>query len=181
MGYNDRNSQGRQSNRNASRPPRQVTARPLPANYVDEAERVIRSLYDEQNKISTNKIRNLLSLVSEIYNRENLRTADTISEESASGLIALRIRMVYEAGRDDAVKLFLERAQLLEYIKGLGDSRAKLMDFAHYMEALVGLQQGGRYSGAGISEHPAFCPRQQRKNAPGRREQPSAGCACFRQ
>ena len=42
MGYNDRNSQGRQSNRNASRPPRQVTARPLPANYVDEAERVIR-------------------------------------------------------------------------------------------------------------------------------------------
>lgn len=137
MGYNDRNSQGRQSNRNASRPPRQVTARPLPANYVDEAERVIRSLYDERNKISTNKIRNLLSLVSEIYNRENLRTADTISEESASGLIALRIRMVYEAGRDDAVKLFLERAQLLEYIKGLGDSRAKLMGFGHYMEALV--------------------------------------------
>ena len=62
MGYNDRNSQGRQPNRNASRPPRQVTARPLPANYVDEAERVIRSLYDERNKISTNKIRNLLSL-----------------------------------------------------------------------------------------------------------------------
>ena len=124
MGYNDRNSQGRQPNRNAARPPRQVTARPLPANYVDEAERVIRSLYDERNKISTNKIRNLLSLVSEIYNRENLRTADTISEESASGLIALRIRMVYEAGRDDAVKLFLERAQLLEYIKGLGDSRS---------------------------------------------------------
>lgn len=51
MGYNDRNSQGRQSNRNASRPPREVTARPLPANYVDEAERVIRSLYDERNKI----------------------------------------------------------------------------------------------------------------------------------
>ena len=46
---------------------------------------------------------------------------------------------------------------------------------------LAGLQQGGRYSGAGISEHPAFCPRQQRKNAPGRRERPSAGCACFRQ
>ncbi|MFQ9054146.1 MAG: hypothetical protein ACLR5H_14320 [Oscillospiraceae bacterium] len=66
MGYNDRNSQGRQPNRNAARPPREVTARPLPANYVDEAERVIRSLYDERNKISTNKIRNLLSLVSEI-------------------------------------------------------------------------------------------------------------------
>lgn len=70
MGYNNRNSQGRQSNRNAARPPREITARPLPANYVDEAERVIRSLYDERNKISTNKIRNLLSLVSEIYNRE---------------------------------------------------------------------------------------------------------------
>ena len=44
MGYNDRNSQGRQSNRNAARPPREITARPLPANYVDEAERVIRSM-----------------------------------------------------------------------------------------------------------------------------------------
>lgn len=120
MGYNDRNSQGRQSNRNASRPPRQVTARPLPANYVDEAERVIRSLYDERNKISTNKIRNLLSLVSEIYNRENLRTADTISEESAAGLIALRIRMVYEAGARRCGKAVFGARAASGVYKGIG-------------------------------------------------------------
>ena len=130
--YNSRSSYGQQNEL-----PPEITPKKVPEDYVDEAERIMRSLMSQPKKVTTSKIRNLLSLVSEIYNRENLRTADTISEESAAGLIALRIRMVYEAGRDDAVKLFLERAQLLEYIKGLGDSRAKLMDFAHYMEALV--------------------------------------------
>ena len=31
----------------------------------------------------------------------------------------------------------MEKAQLLAYIKGIGNSRAEMIRFAHYMEALV--------------------------------------------
>ena len=156
MGYNDRNSQGRQPNRNASRPPRQVTARPLPANYVDEAERVIRSLYDERNKISTNKIRNLLSLVTDIYNDESIRTEDKLKPDSVVKLNLMRVRVAYEYGRDNGesvgkdkvypMKEFITQAHLREYLKGISTDRADLIRFAHYMEALVAFHRylGGK-------------------------------------
>ena len=32
---------------------------------------------------------------------------------------------------------FVEKAKLLEYIKGISSSRAEMIRFAHYMEALV--------------------------------------------
>lgn len=45
--------------------------------------------------------------------------------------------MLYEAGRDKDVKYFLEVAKLVEYLKDIGTSRAKLLNYFHYMEALV--------------------------------------------
>lgn len=115
----------------------EITAKPLPADYVDEAERVIRRFSEGSAKITTSKLRNLLSLVSDIYNRENLRTEKELLPESVTALSMMRIRTVYEAGRDDGVKEFVRTAAMLEYIKGIGTDRQKLIDFAHYMEALV--------------------------------------------
>ena len=89
-------------------------------------------------KITTSKIRNLLSLVSDIYNVEKLRTAeDELLPDSAAKLGMMRMRTAYEAGRDSAVKNFVEQAKLLQYIKGIGLDRYAFLDFAHYMEALV--------------------------------------------
>ncbi len=52
--------------------------RRLPANYVDEAERVINTLKAESNNgrlnITTSKIRAIHTLVTDIYNMESLRT-----------------------------------------------------------------------------------------------------------
>lgn len=58
----------------------------------------------------------------------------------------MRIRTAYEAGRDDTVKTFVEKARLLQYMKGIGSSREDLIRFAHYMEALVAYHRfyGGR-------------------------------------
>ena len=49
----------------------------------------------------------------------------------------LYVRIVYDAGREQAVTTFLETTKLLNYIKGIGNSRAEMIRFAHYMEALV--------------------------------------------
>ena len=150
-GYNNRSNYGARPQQNrpysAPVPPEEIKPLPLPKDYVDEAERIMHRLSTERNKITTSKLRNLLSIVSDIYNTENLRTDRELLPESVTALTMMRIRVVYEAGREDAVKTFVREAKLLEYIKGIGTSREALVSFAHYMEALVAYHRfiiGGR-------------------------------------
>lgn len=147
MAYNNNYPRPQQPRYNAAPPqPVEIRALPLPKDYVDEAEKVIQSL-DPRRAITTSKLRNLLSLVSDIYNVENLRDDPQLLPESKTALTMLRIRVVYEAGREQKVKDFIQAAKLLEYIKGIGSDREKLIDFAHYMEALVAYHRyliGGR-------------------------------------
>ena len=118
----------------------------LPENYVDEAEKVMRALFENRSRITTTKLRGFLTLVNDIYNAENLRTEMELSSESKLKLMRLRVRVVYDAGRERDVKDFVEKAKLLEYLKGVGDSREAMIHFAHYMEALVAYHRylGGR-------------------------------------
>ena len=142
---NQRSNQGRYNN--APQMPAEIRALPLPEDYVDAAEAVMRKLAVNNRKITTSKIRNLLSLVTDIYNIENLRDGAELLSDSRTALTMMRIRVVYEAGREQTVKEFVTEAKLLEYIKGIGKDRQKLIDFAHYMEALVAYHRyliGGR-------------------------------------
>lgn len=118
----------------------------LPENYVDEADKVMRALFENRSRITTTKLRGFLTLVNDIYNAENLRTETELSSESKLKLMRLRVRVVYDAGRERDVKDFVEKAKLLEYLKGVGDSREAMIHFAHYMEALVAYHRylGGR-------------------------------------
>lgn len=53
-------------------PPKPIEARPIPANYVDEAERVISELKAAGNgkiRVTTSKLRGFLTLVTDIYNK----------------------------------------------------------------------------------------------------------------
>ena len=136
-GNSDRGGNGAYGNKKAPvEPPKPIEAMPLPANYVDEAERVIGE-GNWSKEITTSKIRRLFSLFTDIYNDEIRRTAETISAESSARLRLAQIRMLYEAGRDPKTKQFLKSARLVEYLKDIGSSRAKLLDYFHYMEALV--------------------------------------------
>ncbi len=81
-----------------------------------------------------------MSLVTDIYNEENIRTEEKLRPESVVKLNLMRVRVAYECGRDnrdDTVKTFVRQTNLLEYLKGISDDRADLIRFAHYMEALV--------------------------------------------
>lgn len=109
------------------------------ANFVSRAESVMGKLEEDGRllKLTTTKLRNILTLVSEIYNRASRSRDKKLSEGLRSKVQYLKMRIVYESGREVAVKDFVNRAGLLREIDAIGDSRDRLITFCHYMEALV--------------------------------------------
>lgn len=77
---------------------------------------------------------------------EQLRSGDKLDSGSVAKLQMMRIRVLYEAGREDTTRNFVNKAKLIEYIKGIGTSRENLIRFAHYMEALVAYHRFYRIS-----------------------------------
>ena len=155
-GQNRNNSYGGGYN-NSPRPQNPAPAvtlpekKKLPDEYVDEAERVMRSLLRVDNDrqtfdVTTSQIRKILSLITDILNDENLRRDENLSEESYQKLQMARVRIAYDAGREQKVKTFVEKSGLLSYIKGVGKSRAEFIRFARYVESLVAWHRylGGR-------------------------------------
>lgn len=114
-----------------------LTEKNLPENYVDKAEEIMKDVSNQKEKLTTSKIRNILSMISDIYNVEINRTETTLLPESQNRIQMIRVRLAYECGREKSVKIFVEKAHLLNYIKGIHDSRNKFIRFARYMEALV--------------------------------------------
>lgn len=115
----------------------------FPKDYVDFAENLMKTLY---RQITTSKLRNILSLLMDVYNTEILRTEATLLEESVVKLQMARIRIAYECGRDRNTKEFVEAAHLLPWLKGIGDSREQTIRYIHYLEAIVAYHRfwGGR-------------------------------------
>ena len=154
MAEQNNNSRGGKDPQKALPP--ETIPRQVPENYVDEAERIMRVLISSGTTVTTSKIRNLLSLVTDIYNDESIRTEDKLKPDSVVKLNLMRVRVAYEYGRDNGesvgkdkvypMKEFITQAHLREYLKGISTDRADLIRFAHYMEALVAFHRylGGK-------------------------------------
>ena len=120
--------------------------------YVKQAEQVIASLVrtDRQGKpsifLTSSKIRTLLSLISSIYNDVRLIQEDQLTEDTWAKIQYLRVRFVYEFGRDRDVKQFVENAKIMSCIDEIGQSKKNFLLFSKYMEALVAYHKyyGGR-------------------------------------
>lgn len=117
-------------------------------NYVDEAERVILSLKNKKDKkqrpvavVTTSKLRNLLSMASDIYNEVVNQGEERLSEDICSRIEYLRVRFLYEAGREDSVKNLVNEAGLIDVLKEIHGSRKNYILFSRYMEALVAFRK----------------------------------------
>lgn len=123
--------------------PQQVEKRDFPQDYVDFAEKLMK---DQYRNITTSKLRNILSLMMDVYNTEVLRTEAELLEESKVKLQMARIRIAYECGRDRNTKDFVEKAYLLSWLKAVGSSREQAIRYIHYLEAIVAYHRfwGGR-------------------------------------
>lgn len=121
-------------------------------NYVETAEKVILQLKDMKDKnksipmVTTSKVRNLLAMAADIYNEIMLSKDEKLSEEICSRIEYLKVRFLYEAGREPAVKNLVEKADLLSVLKNIKGSKKNYILFYHYMEAIIAYHRfyGGR-------------------------------------
>ena len=108
--------------------------------YVAQAERVINGLEkNNNNKITSSKIRNILTLVNVLYEKVRLDANAELSEDMRSNVQYVKMKLVYEASREDGkgVKNLMYRSKLLEYLDAVGNSREQLILVCRYTEALI--------------------------------------------
>lgn len=121
-------------------------------NCVNEAESVIKSLIykgregKEKIDVTSSQLRNLLALVNNLRNQMMLEQDEKISEELQSEVQYVKMKFTYAAGKDNKVKIFLEKADMLSVLGDIGDSREKLESACRYMESLIAYHKfyGGR-------------------------------------
>ena len=113
-------------------------------NYVTKAEAVMKKLCNEKDlkgrdvePVTTSKIRNLLAMTADIYNEVVNCKEEKLSKELVEQINYLKIRFVYEAGREPNVGKLIREAQILDCIDDIGNQRENYILFSRYMEALV--------------------------------------------
>lgn len=112
-------------------------------NYVELAEKAIDALGNHKNKdnkpqiLTTSKIRNILALNAEIYNDVINESSEQLSEDIRGRINYLKVRVIYEAGREPTVKFFVNESHLLENISNIKGQKKQYLLFSRYLEALV--------------------------------------------
>lgn len=106
-------------------------------NYVDLADGRMKKYKDETGRITTTKIRSLLSLILEIYTMVQTNGDKKLNEDVQSKVLYIKMKFAYEAGRDSDVKKFIEDTQLMENLTEIKSSKEYLLLVCRYMESLV--------------------------------------------
>lgn len=112
-------------------------------NYVDLAMKAINSLRVDKKTgkpakmLTTSQIRNLLAMTSDIYNDVQNEKKEQLDKDIIARINYLRVRFVYEAGREKKVKAFVQETHILDYLVTAKKGRKEYILFSRYMEALV--------------------------------------------
>ena len=127
-------------------------------NYVDKAEKVIKELAEESKQrnrgrvdmVTTSKLRNLLAMTADIYNQVLVCQEEVLNNDICGRIEYLRVRFMYEYGRDDSkerkVKNFIDKTDILVLLKEVGKTKHNYILFSKYMEALIAFHKyyGGK-------------------------------------
>lgn len=93
-------------------------------------------------QLTTSQIRKFLIAVNMVTNKVNVYKSQylgttELSDELAAEVQYLKVKIVYQAGKESTVKQFVQESRLLECIDGIGKNMKKYDEFARYVEALV--------------------------------------------
>ena len=120
-------------------------------DYVKSAEDVIKYLEKEKfstftnakkgskDTLTTSAIRNILGSTSEIYDMVRSQGPEAVRDK----LAYLKVKLIYQSGRNAAVKRFVKVSKLIQALDRLEryyqkpDEKAMIILFCRYMEALV--------------------------------------------
>ncbi len=126
------------------------------ATYVNQAEEVFKELLkptkDKFGKekrpqlVTTSKLRNILAMAADIYDSVLQNPSNVLNPDTVSRIEYLRVRMIYESGREATVKDFVVKTRLLDYVKMIGNDKKRYILFYRYLEALVAFHKfnGGK-------------------------------------
>ena len=114
---------------------------------VQKAEKVICSLVQHGNRgdflyLKKSQIRKFLTAVNMLTNKINMYKIHhpgqvEMSAELAAEVEYLKVKLVYQMGRDRAVREFADRAGLQAEVDAIRGNIRQYESFARYMEALV--------------------------------------------
>lgn len=105
-------------------------------------EAIIKEI-SKNKPVSMSQIRKILASVNTIYNEVLIARAEgeiinhQLPKEIVNDIAYLKIKLVYQCGRHDAVKKFDEVAKLQQRIDAIGKDETKFMEFHRFMEAVV--------------------------------------------
>lgn len=127
----------------------------MKTSYVEEAHNVIKSLQRNRRgniELTTSQLRKFLLGLISIHNKiQGLPVLgeledDRLSQEIIDEIQVLKVRLVYQCGRERAVRDFERKAGLISKIDNIKASRKAFEDFFTYVEALVAYHkfEGGR-------------------------------------
>lgn len=112
-------------------------------NFADKAESVITGadiggtgdaqLSTAFRGLTTTKIRGLYALITNVYTK--MKTSNDF-DSYRTDLQYLKVKMAYEAGRDNSVKSFLAQSHLRELVDGVKNYDQFIL-YCHYAESLV--------------------------------------------
>ena len=110
--------------------------------YVEDAEKVFKDWYSTRDKkITTSKIRGLLSGMSDIYNDVVRVEGEELPQDIVDRIQYLKVQFVYEYGRDDkkdgSVRRFINESKILNKIDQIGTSKKKFIEMERYMDSEI--------------------------------------------
>ena len=112
-------------------------------NFADQADKVIQSMIEidkrgnKHIRLTTSKIRNLLAMTNVLYNHARQKKNEVLDENLLHEIQYLKMRFAYESGREKDVEIFVKKAEIMQHINAIGQSREQLLLFCNYMESLV--------------------------------------------
>ena len=132
--------------RQISAGPREEVKAALKAHdVVTAADKAIQGLKEDGGgkiKVKTTQLRKLLTAVTAIKNEIDVYKSDKklpekMDEDLASKVAFLKVKAAYQAGRNNDVKDFIVKTDIITQIGFIGNDMKKFECFASYIEALV--------------------------------------------
>ena len=123
-------------------------------DYVARAEKVINSIKDNRGniRVTTTQLRKFLAIANLIDNevklcelRDEIKN-DKLPDKIVNEILSMKVKLVYQAGREPNVKYFVDKSGLLKDIDNINGRASKFKDFFNYLEALTAYHkfEGGK-------------------------------------
>ena len=126
-------------------------------DYVNKAETVIKELISDaknanskknnkNNKndyeiLTTSQLHKQLSMTAELFLLAERDSSDKLNQDLLDRIEYLRVQFIYQAGREQLVRKFIDKAGILQILKTIKENKEDFLTYCRYMEALVAFRK----------------------------------------